>query len=167
MEAHSAHKDHAQAQSDLASAESRNKSKRNELSGHLGDIQRLLVANAGNLNLTAFQQEMNDSAEAVGALANDLDSLTESIAERTIRPVVKLSSRIVSSLFQSIRTIESQIVELDQEIGTAEGSLERVRSGRAPLSGPAQTLLTELRDNGLSPSPVCDVVQSPTLTGSR
>ena len=159
MEAHSAHKDHAQAQSDLASAESRNNSKRKDLSGHLGDIQRLLAANAGNPHLTAFQQEMNESAKAVAALANDLDSLTEAVAERAIRPVVKLSSRIVSSLFQSIRTIESQIDELDQEIETAKGSLERVRSGRAPLSVPAQTLLTELRDNGLSPSPVCDVVQ--------
>lgn len=56
------------------------------------------------------------------------------VAERAIRPVVKLSSRIVSSLFQSIRTIKNQILEVGQEIGTAEASLERVRSGRAPLS---------------------------------
>ena len=159
MEAHSAHKDFAQAQSDLASAESRNKSKRKDLSGHLSDIQRLLKTNAANPHLAVFQQEMNSFAETVGALTNDLDSLTESVAERAIRPVVKLSLRIVNSMFQSIRTIESQIDVLDQEIGTAKSSLERVRSGRAPLSGPAQTLLTELRDSGLSPLPVCDEVQ--------
>lgn len=70
MEAHSAHKDRAQAQSDLSSAEARSSAKRRDLSGHLGDIQRLLVANAGNPHLIDFRQEMNDSAWIIGMLAN-------------------------------------------------------------------------------------------------
>lgn len=159
MEAHAAHKDHAEAQSSRETAEGRVVAKQCEVDKHFGDVRRLLVSTADNPYLFDFRPEMLATAEAVKQTIGHPEAMSASATDKVMRSVMKLASRISSSLFGAMRTIESQLGHVENDIENTNKAIERVRSGKAPLSDPAQRLLSELRDNGLLPTPVCDVVR--------
>lgn len=157
MESHSAHKDLALAQSDKQSAQMRLKAKNDDIARHLNEIRALLTHSANEPLLTAFKQQLLEVAEHIKALS--AGEITTEALETIVKAVAALSSRVGTAIFQGAPQIAKDLSDVERELKHTEESIGRAKEGKAPLSGPAGTLLSELKDNGLLPVPVCDVVQ--------
>lgn len=86
----------------------------------------------------------------------------------------KLSSEEFSKALKPISTVATQAINELRPVSTAmnarleqeviqqkelQDALGRVSQGRARLSGNVESLMRELKDNGLAPIPVCDLVR--------
>lgn len=159
MEAHSAHKDFALAQTDRVVAEERARVKRGEVTSFFGDVRKLLDGSSTNPCLAEFHREISEAVDSFKKIGESIGSLSSASVDSAVRPAMKLASRISSHLLTGpMRHVASQLEDVERDIETVTKSIQRIGEGKAPLSEPAQSLLSELRDNGLLPVPVCDVV---------
>lgn len=157
--AHTAHADNAHVQADRQSAENSFAGKKKAVDQHLHDIYRFLSTNANDKYLGDFKDDMLSSAAVISRISSDIADASKQNVEAAIRNVSKLADRVVNDLFLAQRSLESQITTAQGDIDVKKGSLERAKAGRAAISGQAQKLVNEFKDNGLNPRPVCDLVR--------
>jgi len=159
QEAHGAHKDHARSQSEFIRSSSRVQSRRTELKNALDDAGRLLRASASNARMQDYRDELIAAAGAIQVAAEAPDAVADEQVDKLIRPAVKLVAKIVSELFTTLGGVSRKIEETQTDLEQVGESLKRARAGHAPLGKHAQALVSELRQHGLSPTPVCDLVR--------
>lgn len=157
--AHAAHQDHAQVQAARIEAENRVRGRRAALVHSLSEMQRQLSSGATSKELVQFRAELQAAAGEIATLLEAPDSVSSQDAGQAVRRASKLAAAVSEHLAEMQRTITTQLTEMGAKIQDMSSSLDRVRSGRPPLNPPVQRLLTEFSHNGLTPTPVCDLVR--------
>ena len=158
-ESHWAHKDHATARTDFDAARSILNNRHQEFS----DLSRSLtavmqVASESELTKT-YRNELQKSSNDIRELTASPETVNASLIERAVRGTLKTISRMTSELFNDLREVGNALQRNATDKSNNEQALSRVHSGRAPLSRSVQSLLSELGDHGLAPTPVCDLVR--------
>ena len=151
-EAHWAHKDHATAITDHETAKGVLANRQNEFQALTRQLNTVLkVASTSELT-KPFHPELSTSIADIQRLTASVDGMDVSRLERTVRGTLKSVSRTISELFSDQREAENALQRIADEIRANEQALSRVQSGRAPLSHPVQSLLSELGNHGLTPT---------------
>lgn len=158
-EAHSAHKDYGVLQTEIQTAADRLQEKSKDLRSSLNLVGRTLAEAAASPFLENSASAMLSAAQTLETLVSQLDERTKREIEAALRPALKVAERVYSELFNQGGALERQLSDANESLALAEAALQRVKEGRAPLSPDVQRLLTELRDHGLHPVPVCDLVR--------
>lgn len=158
-EAHSAHKDYGALQTEIQTATERQQEKSKELRASLNLVRRTLAESADSPFLEANALAMKSAAQALETLVSQLDVRTKAEIESALRPSVKVAEKAFADLFQQGSALERNITDANESLKLAKAALSRIQEGRAPLSPDVQRLLTTLRDHGLNPVPVCDLVK--------
>ncbi|MCL2160864.1 MAG: hypothetical protein FWH56_03095 [Betaproteobacteria bacterium] len=160
-EAHAAHKDYGALQTEIQTAELRAQAKHTDLINHIALVRRVLNKAADSAFLKTQSSELLEVSSALDRL---LGSPTEKTANRAeVLVVLRLALKKVvdafNALFNQGGELQRQLDEARKEERQAKENLERVRTGRSPLSPNVQRLLTELADHGVQATPVCDLVR--------
>ena len=158
-EAHAAHKDYGGLQTEIQSARQTSQEKGRELRTTLGLIQRTLADAVDSPLLELQSTDLNSAAQSVEALVSRLDNITAGDIQSNLKRPLEVAAAAVSEVFNQGSAIERRHSEVTSALKDAESAMTRVREGRAPLESSVQRLLTELRDRGLNPVPVCDLVR--------
>ena len=158
-ESHWAHKDHATARTDFDAARSILTNRRQEFSGLSRSLTAVLQMASESELTKAYRNELQKSSNDIRELTASSEAVNASLIERAVRGTLKTISRMTSELFNDLREVENALQRNTAEKSNNEQALSRVKSGRAPLSRPVQSLLSELGDHGLAPIPVCDLVR--------
>ena len=158
-EAHSAHKDYGVLQTEIQTAGERLQEKSKDLRNSV-NLVRLTLAEAGaSPFLKASMSGMMSAAQTLETLVSHLDARTKAEIESALRPALKAAERAFTDLFNQGSALERNLSDANESLKLAKAALSRIQEGRAPLSQDVQRLLTELRDHGLNPVPVCDLVK--------
>jgi len=158
-EAHVAHKDYGALQTEIQSARQAGQDKGRELRATMSLIRRTLADAAGSPLLEPHSTELTSAAQSVESLMARLDDITAGDIQSNLKRPLEVAATAVSELFKQGSAIERRHSEVTSALKDAEWAMARVREGRAPLDPAVQRLLTELRDRGLNPVPVCDLVR--------
>lgn len=158
-EKHQAHQESAGLEAEASQQRNSAQAKAREMVQTASALRRVVT--------DASQSEFIPGEKA--ALANCLPGLDILVTENgasdlqqvrsSVRPAVLAVGHAASTLFNVRRQIENDLEELSRQAATVEENLQRGATGRAALEGPAGRLLNELRDAGVDPQPVCDLVQ--------
>jgi chromosome segregation protein len=157
-EAHVAHKDYGLLQSEIQAATNREQEKRKDLRDSLSLIRRTLDEAAGSPFLEAHASALHSAAKVIESLLDQLGQQIKDEIVAALRPALKLAEKAYNDLFQQGSALERQLSAANELLALAEEALKRIQEGRPPLSPHVQRLLSELRDHGLNPIPVCDLV---------
>jgi len=76
-----------------------------------------------------------------------------------LKPSLKEAARAVSELFNVSMGIARTLTDAEVSLKISENAMLRAKEGRSRLSPETERLLAELRNNGLHPTPVCDLVK--------
>ncbi len=158
-EAHAAHKDYGALQTEIQSARQASQDKGRELRTTLGLIQRTLADAAGSPLMVRRSIDLKSTAQSVDAIVSRLDNITAVDIRANLKRPLEIAAAAFSDVFNQGSAIERRHLEVTTALKDAESAMARVREGRAPLEPSVQRLLTELRDRGLNPVPVCDLVR--------
>ena len=121
-------------------------------------VMRVLAEASRFAPIAAMHNILLDRAKQI-ADAGELDALPKDSIAPLYSPAAQLLKTACDSVMAYAATLVSQKETAERRLKELEENLQRAREGKAPLRGPAAELLTTLRDNGLSPQPVCDLVR--------
>jgi len=158
-EAHSAHKDYGVLQTEIQTATQRLQEKSKDLRSNLNLVRLTLAEAAGSPFLESSASGLISAAQTLETLVSHLDARTKAEMESALRPALKVAERAFTDLFNQGSALERNLSDANESLKVAKAALSRIQEGRAPLSPDVQRLLTELRDHGLNPVPVCDLVK--------
>jgi energy-coupling factor transporter ATP-binding protein EcfA2 len=158
-EAHSAHREHGALQSDITRHRETAARKERELCAQFGLIRRTLGEVAQSPHLVEIKPDVSAQADSLGQLAARLPEVGQESLHDGARQAVKVIARAADLMFKARRGIENDLSVNDAKLKTAKDALARTLEGKAPLSDDIQRLLAELRDKGVQPQPVCDLVK--------
>lgn len=158
-EQHAAHAEHGVLQTKISEETT-------AVTNHAEDLKKTVKFVRQTLHAASqspFLVEESDSLRAISkpleTLTDQLDGLSRDTLSNHLRPALKSASNAFTSLFKVSGQVEHDLAEAQKELKDAKEALGRSNQGKAPLSSHVQRLLTELRDQGLSPIPVCDLVK--------
>ena len=156
---HAAHQENADAQ--LGQENARQQLARATEALH-EDLQKISIA----LDTTAqlpYLAELQEQARSLAARFRLLVATPGLASVETLRAPLEdmaVMGREVKARLEAVhQDLSDQASDLGDQVRGLDGSLKRAQEGRAPLSNYAQILLEELRDEGLNPIPVCDLVK--------
>lgn len=158
-EAHASHKDYGALQSEIQAAQERRGIKAKELQGGLKLLRNSLKEAVKSTYLELMSAQL---LPALTSLESQLDgnvALARGNVEKDINPILALAEQAYTTLYEQDASLKQQIKEAEQRLRDAKASLARVKEGRAPLADNVQRLMSELKDYGLNPIPVCDLVK--------
>ena len=157
-EAHASHKDYGALQSEIQAAQQRRGDKAEELKKGL----RLLCNSLREAVQSTFLQLLSSQLpQMLAPLESHLQGsveLTRNDVDKILSPALQLAEQAYAALYEQDTTLKQQIKEAEERLRDAKASLARVKDGRAPLADHVQRLMTELKDHGLHPTPICDLV---------
>ncbi len=159
-ERHASHDDYAGLQSQIRTDRDRAKRKINDIIGQLSQFRDFLkkAAEAGileevvTLNLLAESQKL-------AVLIERFDETEWSEVEVHLRTAIQVSELAQQKLTAIGNTLSDQLNTAKEDLKNAQGSLERASQGKTPLNPNVETLMRELRDEGINPVVACDVVR--------
>lgn len=157
-----AHADHRKYGGLQAQIESQN----NLAEKNAGEVQNSLKLVRRTLGEVAHSLLMKNQTIAVAAAIEPLDVLAKNVEtlgwdrlSMALDAALGVAKSAWAELFKMGSSIEHDLEEAKTSLKAAKDALQRAKEGRLPLSRHVQRLLTELRDQGLHPRPVCDLVQ--------
>jgi len=158
-ESHSAHRDHGALQDGIRRETEKAAGKEREIRNLLGLVRRTLEQ-AGKDELLAGQWDAPSPVIVqLERMSGEPSLLSKEDLQAGLRPALKLAASGVNALFQVRSGIEHELQDAKAQLKAAEEARERISKGKAPLSQDVQRLLSELRDKGVQPRPVCDLVR--------
>ncbi len=157
-EAHSAHREHGTLQSEITRHRETAAGKERELRAQFGLIRRTLVEAAQSTYLAEVKPEVSAQAESIERLAARLPGGGQEELLDGAKRAVKVIARAAERMFEVRRDIGSKLGATGADLKAAQEALARAAEGKAPLSEDIRRLLSELRDKGVQPQPVCDLV---------
>jgi DNA repair exonuclease SbcCD ATPase subunit len=156
---HPAHKEHGELQGDISKAAEVEGKKIQDIKNSLSMIRR-------TLNDAANSTHLKSNADAIKTVISSLDAALPTSHEMrkdqlaaVLKPVVKQASAAISELFDVSRSVANLLSESESSLKTSKEAASRVNKGYARLSNDTDRLIAELRDHGLHPTPVCDLVR--------
>ena len=159
-EQHGSHADYAGLEGQIS--EHRDRAARNtrDIFDQLSQFRMLLkkAADAGVLEEDATRTLLNES-QKLAALLEHFDQANWAEIEAHLGTAVQAAQKAMQALTEITSTLTGQLKTANVDLDLAKESLERVSQGKMPLSPNVETLMRELRDEGINPVAVCDVVR--------
>lgn len=156
---HPAHKEHGELERNITKATEEVDKKSRDILGNLKLIRHTLSEAANSAHL-------KDNASAINAVVKSIDSALPSAHEMSkeqlsavLKPSLKEASLAVSELFSVSMGVARSLADAEASLVISESAMQRVQEGRSRLSPETERLMAELRNNGLHPTPVCDLVR--------
>lgn len=156
-ENHVAHKTHGDLQRRIDEAKSNSSSKELHLIQSIRDIQLLLKKPTLSQYLPHQAAKLQSVEREVATLLNG-DFPSKTILSQALERAVEVLANCFNELFNVKGQLGSEIAELEASIIACKEDLARVSTGKPRLSENVSYLLRHLRNNGLNPQPVCDLV---------
>lgn len=157
--AHSDHKENAASQQGLEVARTHLRSKGEELKRGIAECLRLLRNAAHSTLLIAWKAEFQDAIRCFESVNWGDGPIDVTIINSALEVVHTLSNKVVRELGETLDSVKDEQKELGEQIARLEESKLRASLGKPPLSGNTTMLVNELRNHGLDPTPVCDLVE--------
>ncbi|TLP64932.1 MULTISPECIES: SbcC/MukB-like Walker B domain-containing protein [Pseudomonas] len=156
---HAAHKENADAQLDQQNAQQQLARETEVFNGDFQKVSSALEGVAQSPYLTALQEQARSLAARLRLLVATPGLASVETLRAPLDAMAVLGQEIRAKLETVHQDLSDQASDFADQVRILEGSLKRAEEGRAPLSNYAQILLEELRDEGLHPTPVCDLVK--------
>lgn len=157
-EKHQAHRESAGLEADASQQRTLAQTKARELVQTTAALRRIVADAAQSDFIPAEKEKLTNCLPALDALVNENGVSDVDLVRTSVRPAVLTVGRAAGTLFNALRQMGNDLEDLNQQAAAVDENLKRAATGRAPLEGPAGRLLKELRDAGLDPQPVCDLV---------
>jgi ABC-type Mn2+/Zn2+ transport system ATPase subunit len=157
-EQHSAHAEHGMLQSSISKETTTAATHVDELKKTVKFVRQTLKSASQSPLLKSESDSLSAITKPLETLTDQMDDLSRETLSNCLRPALKLASVAFTSLFKIRGQAVHDLAAAKQELKDAESASGRASQDKAPLSPHVQRLLTELRDQGLSPIPVCDLV---------
>jgi energy-coupling factor transporter ATP-binding protein EcfA2 len=159
-EQHASHADYAGLESRIRSDRARAEQKRISIVSQLSLFRDLLkrAAEAKLLDEEATRDVLAESGKLAALLERFGETEWVEIEEH-LRTAVNASDKALQDLIAIGNTLNNELSSANEDLKNAKASLERVKQGKTPLSSHVVSLMQELRDEGLNPEPVCDLVR--------
>lgn len=156
---HAAYKEHGALSLEISRESATEDKKAKEVRANISLIRNLLneASNSPYLQSNAF--ELNAAIKSIDAALPTLPNIDKIQLSALLKLPVKEASRAVSELFKSSVGINNELTNAQKSLELSESAMLRVKDGRSRLSHETEGLLAELRNNGLHPTPVCDLVR--------
>lgn len=158
-EAHFAHKDYGTLQTEINNATNKEKEKVQELSSHLSLIEHTLITVSQDAALKEHSEELKAAADKVSSLVNGIKTLNKHAVEAGLLPAFHITASVSSALFRKGTEANSKLEDAQKALAELQAALSRIKEGHAPLDNSVDQLSIALRDKGINPIPVCDLVK--------
>ncbi len=159
-EQHASHADYAGLESRIRSDRARAEQKRKSIVSQLAQFRDFLkrAAEAKLLDEGSTRNVLAESLK-LAALLERFGEAEWIEVEEHLRAAVGASDQALHELIEVGNQLNNELSSANEDLKNARASLERVKQGKAPLSPHVVSLMQELRDEGLNPEPVCDLVR--------
>lgn len=158
-ETHVDHRKHGALQAQIGSQTDLAQRNAAEVQKNLNLVRRTL-SNVANSPLMKSQAiAIADAIEPLHAMANNVGALGREHLSAALNAALRIAKTTWNDLFGMGSSTEHELKEAKTSLQVSKDALQRAKDGHAPLSPHVQRLLTELRDHGLHPRLVCDLVQ--------
>lgn len=156
---HAAHQDYGTLQSQLDEATKSADRCAMALTAELMRAKNVMLSIAASPDLANLAVDAASSASAIAVCAQQSDLVGREALDRLLSPVSKLAKKAANELFTTNSSLFAQIEQIKTNLERAKENLRRTNSGRARLSDNVTILLDALKNEGLHPQPVCDLVR--------
>jgi energy-coupling factor transporter ATP-binding protein EcfA2 len=159
-EQHASHADYAGLHSQIRTNRENAKQKRNDIIRQLSLFRECLkkAAATGILEEDVSRNLVAES-QKLAVLTERFDETEWNEVEAHLRTAIQAAELAQQKLIAIGNTLSDQQKTANENLKNAQGSLERASQGKAPLNPNVETLMRELRDEGISPVVACDVVR--------
>ncbi|MEO9163506.1 MAG: SbcC/MukB-like Walker B domain-containing protein [Casimicrobiaceae bacterium] len=158
-ERHAAHAQHGLAQSQIEERTTTAERVGKELERDLGYLARVVRTASTSPFVAQTQIELQQAVEPLVALTANVLANSREQFRGAVKPALAAVERAFQELFTSRSRIEQRCEEVRRDVRQMEENLRRLAEGRVALSSNVQQLLQELRDQGLTATPICDIVR--------
>jgi chromosome segregation protein len=159
-EQHASHADYAGLESQIRADRGRAERKKNDIVNQLSHIRNFLKNAAEAPFLDAdVTRNLHAESQKLAVLLERFGKAEWLEIEAHLQTAVQASEKALQDLNAIGGALNDQLITANDDLKNAENSLERVKQGKTPLSPHVETLMRELRDEGLSPIAVCDLVK--------
>jgi chromosome segregation ATPase len=104
-------------------------------------------------------RSLSAESQKLAALLERFEQAEWTEIEAHLGTAVQAAQKAMQALNDIDGTLYQQLDAAKADFKLATESLERVKQGKMPLSPNVETLMRELRDEGINPVAVCDVVR--------
>lgn len=156
---HPAHKEHGELQGDIGKAKEAETKRAQEVQNGLNLFKRTLSEAAKVAHLDAHAASIIAVIKSIDTVLPTAREMQKEQLANVLKPVVKQASAAYSALFEVSRGIAYSLSETEKSLKTAKDAALRVNKGHARLEPETERLASELRDHGLNPIPVCDLIR--------
>lgn len=158
-EGHAAHQDSGTLQLAIEEASTRAARGEKDLTGFLG-LARINIAAAGaSEHLQDQKADLEACAAGLPENGKIAASMSGDVLRAALKPMNKLIAAAIGTLFRLPGSIGHEIEALREQLDEAEDDLKRIKEGRPTLTENVKKLLLAMQREGLSPTPVCDLVR--------
>lgn len=159
QQAHADHQQNAQAQQAREAAESRAATRGEEFKTELKSLVRMVRNACADESIKPWRNELEALTVRLQNVLGSKDAPDFEFLQRAMRDLGVIASQAAQALDATHLELTNQAAEANRQIKVLEAALERAQTGRARLSDSTQYLINELKERGLDPAPVCDLVR--------
>ncbi|WP_275629333.1 SbcC/MukB-like Walker B domain-containing protein [Pseudomonas sp. 273] len=159
QQTHKAHQENVSAQIDQTEAVRLAVQGQAKLRQELTQLAGTLRQLAQSTYLGEWLDTLSDLEQLVRDYISDMSGQLPEELQAQLGDLHVLGARIEKAL-DAIHLHRSNRADvINDELRVIDSSLKRVSEGKAPLSPQAEKLINELKDHGLNPIPVCDLIK--------
>ena len=159
QQAHSDHQQNAQTQHEREAAENRATARGTEFARELKNLVRMVKNACADESVTLWRNELEACVVRLQqTLGIDVAPDAEFL-QRAMRDLGLVATQAAQSLDVTHLELKNRAEEAGKQVQVLEAALARAQTGRARLSDSTQYLINELKERGLDPTPVCDLVR--------
>lgn len=156
---HAAHKEHGALIGDINKAAEVDGKKALDIRSSLNLIRHSLSEAAKSVHLSGNAEALGSAVKSIDSALPASNEMNKEQLSAVLKPSLKEASRAVSELFNVGMNVSRLLSDAEISLKASESAMLRVKDGRSRLSHETELLLAVLRDNGVQPTPVCDLVR--------
>lgn len=156
---HAAHEKNGTLRSEIEKASGIEKKKARDVQSGLNLIRRTLSEAANSTHLQDNAPEIRAIVKSIELAFPSSHELSKEQLSSLLKPSLKEATRAINELLNAGTMVARLLEDSEKSLAINSSAMQRVKEGRSMLSNETERLLAELRDNGLHPTPVCDLVR--------
>lgn len=160
---HAAHQDYGALTRDIDNAKRGHNIQVVDLTANINAVRTIIRRTVQSGQLPSFANELQQADVAISGMLASAFPTKEALSAK-LPPALDLLTKCGDDLFPLNRQLHNEATEIERQIATLREDLARSRSGKTRLSDGPNELLRHLRNHGLSPTPVCDLIRVTDIT---
>lgn len=157
-DSHAAHQDYGALTREIDNAKRNRNDQAMNLTAQLNTVRTIIRRTTQSTQLLDFSDELHRADAAMSGLLESSFPVKEALSAN-LPPVLDLLTKCGENLFSLNRQLHNEATEIERQIATLREDLSRSSAGKARLSEGVTELLRHLRNHGLGPTPVCDLIR--------